>query len=335
MSSSQILAGLIIACQAGTSPVLGLDGDAKRIAVVKTWKELLAQPQIDLGDGVRIRLGMERARIPHWSGALLYCVTEGYTPSVKKRNQLGPVYVACIFEKEKMTEEKTKAGRKAREDLREHRLLFSAAIVADRVGEYQIQVRDETGRLRALGRIDCTPEHFHPWMPWFFLREFDLFPKTNLVRGIALPTWSSHDPVAIIKHRKQPVMDLPTFLPQTCVMKLALQGKDLLVQSEEKFIVSRPHGHFLARWWVNDRPFVPAQTQAFWDESFHELITEDKELRLPLQFEHSYLGSRQGDRIGVQLLYCRDQWQWVGRKHQGGSSGTDIRVSKRVDFISK
>ncbi|MCI0381276.1 MAG: hypothetical protein L0215_27135 [Gemmataceae bacterium] len=40
-----------------------------RIPVVKTWEELQAPPPIDLGDGVKIRLGLEADKFPQWSGA--------------------------------------------------------------------------------------------------------------------------------------------------------------------------------------------------------------------------------------------------------------------------
>ena len=49
---------------------------AARIPVVKTWKELQELPPIDLGDGVKIRVGIEATKVPQWSGALLYCLTE-------------------------------------------------------------------------------------------------------------------------------------------------------------------------------------------------------------------------------------------------------------------
>ena len=44
-----------------------------RIPVVRTWGELLAQRTMDLGGGVKARVGIDAIRCPRWSGVLLYC----------------------------------------------------------------------------------------------------------------------------------------------------------------------------------------------------------------------------------------------------------------------
>jgi hypothetical protein len=64
------------------------------IPVVKTWEELLKQPSLDLGGGVKVRLGIEATRCPRWSGVLLYACTEGYddmTYRAVNRDRLGPL----------------------------------------------------------------------------------------------------------------------------------------------------------------------------------------------------------------------------------------------------
>jgi hypothetical protein len=65
------------------------------IPVVGTYGDLLGQPVIDLGAGVRIRLGIEALTIPAGGGTLLYCLTEGYAPRHRGDSQyaLGPVEV--------------------------------------------------------------------------------------------------------------------------------------------------------------------------------------------------------------------------------------------------
>ena len=73
------------------------------IPVIKTWEDLQAQPPIDLGESVKIRLGLEANKIPQWSGALLYCLAEGYTPpsSGEGKTPLGPVHADFTFGKGK------------------------------------------------------------------------------------------------------------------------------------------------------------------------------------------------------------------------------------------
>ena len=48
--------------------------------MVKTWRQLRTLPPIELGVGVKVRLGLQAAKAPRWSGVLLYCLTEGYRP---------------------------------------------------------------------------------------------------------------------------------------------------------------------------------------------------------------------------------------------------------------
>jgi hypothetical protein len=84
-------------------------GDQPRpatLAVVKTWKDLQAQPAFDLGDGVKVRLGLEGDKAPQYGGVLLYCLAEGYVPpnSGSGREPLGPVFVTFTFDKEKNQE---------------------------------------------------------------------------------------------------------------------------------------------------------------------------------------------------------------------------------------
>lgn len=63
------------------------------IAAVTTRGELFAQPKIDLGKGVRVRLGMEAKECSLGGGVLLYCLTEGYLPDSgwEGESRWGPV----------------------------------------------------------------------------------------------------------------------------------------------------------------------------------------------------------------------------------------------------
>jgi hypothetical protein len=70
------------------------------IKCATTWEELLQQPAIDLGDGVKIRLAIESLACPQWSGVALYAYTEGFddiAPRQSNRDALGPVWVSVRF----------------------------------------------------------------------------------------------------------------------------------------------------------------------------------------------------------------------------------------------
>src|SRR5438132_4332057 len=50
--------------------------DSEKIAVVKTWDELRARPSIDLGDGMKVRLGVSAQSSPRCGAVLLYCLAD-------------------------------------------------------------------------------------------------------------------------------------------------------------------------------------------------------------------------------------------------------------------
>src|SRR5688572_15357141 len=61
---------------------------------VRTWGELADRPRIDLPDGVRVRLGLDRTTAPRFGGIHLYCLSEGFTPPRKwSGTALGPLSV--------------------------------------------------------------------------------------------------------------------------------------------------------------------------------------------------------------------------------------------------
>src|SRR5437773_1864148 len=78
-----------------TPPAPNSAQSPRTIPVVKTWGDLLKQEPIDLGDGVKVLLGIEATECPRGSGVLLYCLTEGYNPSKTKEDfwQLGPLKI--------------------------------------------------------------------------------------------------------------------------------------------------------------------------------------------------------------------------------------------------
>ena len=79
---------------------LQAQADPVVIKSVTTWEQLLKQPAIDLGDGVKIRLGIESLECPQWSGVALYAYTEGFDDIALReinRDALGPVWVSVRF----------------------------------------------------------------------------------------------------------------------------------------------------------------------------------------------------------------------------------------------
>jgi hypothetical protein len=309
------------------------------IPVVKTWKELQALPPIDLGDGIKVRLGLEADKVPQWSGALVYCLTEGYTPFSKwngRGDPTGPVHVAFEFGDTRSVEGLTK-WMGDDHPWPKGSYLFVRGLMADRIGDYQIRVTDDKGKLIAGAKWRGTKEFFHPWMPWLQRLDKPVMPWV----GIALPNVDHHGPVAFVEPGKVTKGDLPTFFPDERKPSLTIKknGNAIVIRAEKEFTTSRPDYHFLARWWVNDKPFVPKQTESLWAFDGYGLVSEDKEMRTEVDFRPERLGAKAGDKIGLQLMHAEGQWDWCAytvHKKLGASkykNGEPVRVSNRIEFV--
>jgi hypothetical protein len=306
------------------------------IPVVKTWEELQALPPIDLGDGVKIRLGLEADKVPQWRGALLYCLTEGYLPpsSGKGPTPFGPVYADVTHENDKAKIIQVNWGGDAKGPKGTY--LYVRGLPADRVGTYHIKVTDRLSKVLAKAQVTGTKDFFHPWMPWIQGLDKPVSPW----EGIALPSVDSFGPEAFIEPGKVQKGRLPTLLPsdERPSLMIKFDGKEMVIRAESKFTTSRPDYHFLARWWVNDKPFVPKQTDKLWDFLGYGLVSEDKELRLEFEFRPERLGAKPGDKIGLQLMHSEGEWAWCAGssldKHKAAylREGENVRVSNRIEF---
>jgi hypothetical protein len=308
------------------------------ISVVKTWEDLLKQPSIDLGEGVKIRLGLEADTIPQWSGALLYCLAEGYTPpsSGEGKTPFGPVHAVFTFGKgkEEKLAEKIKWGSKSKSPKGTY--LYVRALPVDRVGTYQTTVTNRDGKVLAAAVVEGTKDFFHPWMPWLNGIEHFVAPWED---GIALPGSDSLAPAIFLEPGKAYKGKLPTFLPDDDKPALTIKriGKELVIRADTKFTTSRPERHFLARWWVNGKPFVPKQTDKFLIFAGYGAVQEDEELRVEFDFRPERLGAKPGDKISLQLMHCESCWDWcadefLATAHASSKRGENIRVSNRIEF---
>jgi hypothetical protein len=306
------------------------------ISLVKTWEELQALPPIDLGDSVKIRLGLEADKIPQWSGALLYCLTEGYLPPSSESGpmSLGPVRAEFAFENKRYAADQVSWADDS--NMSSGTYLYLRALPIDRVGSYHVTVTDRQGEVLAKGQVEGTKDFFHPWMPWIQSFKKPVSPP----EGIALPHIDSKRPADFIELGKAKQGQLPTFLPSGDMPSLTIkmEGNVIVIRAESEFTTSWPNHHFLARWWVNDKPFVPKQTEQRWLFDRSGRILEAKELRLAFEFHPECLGAKPGDKISLQLMHSECGWDWcVGSllANHGGrlrKPGENVRVSNQIEF---
>ena len=128
---------------------------------------------------------------------------------------------------------------------------------------------------------------------------------------------------------------LPNLLPNRIdpTMRLSHEGADLVIESTREFITYRPDWHFLTRWWLNGRPFVPGPWKQFSDAN--GIVNYGRRLRIDLEFHPERLGAQKGDRVGLQLLYSATGWQFaegaVERLAMHHAS-PDVRLTNRIEW---
>jgi hypothetical protein len=138
----------------------------------------------------------------------------------------------------------------------------------------------------------------------------------NRARGIAIPKFPGAWPLGVdLDNRAERRSDmLPVLVPRETGLSVKALGTDLLVESQEEIILARPDWHFLVRWWVNGKPFVPKQIGSFMDQN--GMMIFGRKLLLRVNFRPERFGARAGDKIVLQLLYCKRGWMFVFPGHE-------------------
>jgi len=309
-----------------------------KIAVVRTYDQLQAQPVITLPGGTKVQLGLESAECPRNGGALLYCLAGGtFVPKSRRKGWLGPVRVAAASRRpEAKTHPVELFARRSAHDLRNAKALFARAIVPAGKGRTYVSVQDATGREIAIATLAARKDRPNPWTP--LLRDKyrraaeDEAPPNRRVpnwyvengrTGPAIPYW---DPAAVLdlvegryagqQAGKYPKGErLPTCLPRGTHPAIRAEVRSdahstvLTVTAAASIYTCHPKDHFLTRWWVNGKPFIPKPVMAHLSEG-NGVLTRGTRLRLHLLLNPAKLGAKKGDRIRLQLLYCHRGWRW-------------------------
>ncbi|HUT60166.1 MAG TPA: hypothetical protein VNA25_20155 [Phycisphaerae bacterium] len=228
-------------------------------------------------------------------------------------------------------------------ELPPRRCLFVAAIPGHSAGKRRVLVYDSAGRCVARADFEVSRESAHAWTIWGRPRRVAELeearpgdPEDLIVHhvavggdGAATPEWDSYGcrplyadgavPGAPARPKRfralpmptSPNAPLPTFLPRKVdrALRASLDGHTLKIDCDRKITMSRPDHHFLVRWWVNGKPFVPRPLREYEDDNGGMLI-RSRHLHLRMQFDSAKLGAVKGDRIGLQLLYCHRGWQF-------------------------
>lgn len=96
-------------------------------------------------------------------------------------------------------------------------------------------------------------------------------------------------------------------------LTITFDGKTITVKSKLHMVFDNVQRLFLARWWVNGKPYVPAlpaPANAVESDYTREIFFS-QECKLEPTLDLKRLGAKSGDTIGVQLLYCPNDWHYA------------------------
>jgi hypothetical protein len=143
----------------------------RSLPVVKTWRELLDCPVIELKSGPKVRLGIEALKAPHGSTPLLYACVENYEPHIREdEHQLGPLHVEVTGPEQSEVQKRAEDLIKKNEESLNHHdeyALFVMPLAINQTGEHHIIISEATNR-EDIGniaefKVEGTTEQYHSW----------------------------------------------------------------------------------------------------------------------------------------------------------------------------
>jgi len=336
------------------------------IQQVSTWADLVNQPEIQLANQARIKLGIQSAAFPKFGGVLLYCLAEGFTPptSWSRWDLCGPVRVSMRRDGKTVPVPRMPVSTTTSKEHKWRRhswLLFVKAITADSEGDIDVGVLDPKGKVIATTAVKVGSRPYHPWtvmsrvppgkrgQPGVNSQPDGETPVGAWVRpteAMALPcmigVWpvASRDLSAGASAEGMKRELLPRLVPEEpdAGFRLSMANRTLTIQSDTDIWTPWSVDHLLARWWINGRPFVPKRSLRPKMGPLCRLRTQirGRAVKADLVLRPGMLGARKGDRIGLQLLYSDGGWSEVATVHHvplGGQMGAVTRLSNRIQFV--
>jgi hypothetical protein len=309
-----------------------------------------------------------------FDAAVLYCLAQGDTTSLGasgSQDSLGPFMIKTQSPEIADLEAGYSVDGMSAGSANTAGVLYVKTVPFSAAGDYSIQVQglaaaqDPKGKaeFRTVGKatVKVSEQMASLWSPWIDPldvhqpvygggandTDYSLMDVANPSGGAALPGCNGWQPVLI---RKLPDAGarLPVLIPSEpdWGITLKLQGNEFIVKLDEDISTYYPDEHFLTRWWVNGKLFIP-DPKAEGVVRARQLGAADKdvrEARFRVEFHPDYLGLKKGDKVAVQLLYCR-KWEYLspaqmenqaalpGQRERDQPLVSLSRLSNRIEFI--
>ena len=322
------------------------------IPIVHTWGDLLATTPITVESDfaipggsatsppgkqifVKVHLGIDRDQAASFGGVVIYCLSERVSFWSTSFQLLGPFVLSGEEIGAKQPYLQTVRSNFSRAFGDSRYFLYSGALQPRGPGKYRVSlfahngVYGPTAKPVAVRIVTVTGAPRMPWSPWGESKKEDMRWKGDLgtIRGMT-ETYTSmtvSNPNGRIGIPQTNTIFIPqklptpgTQLPRLTAEKpdpethLEKKGNDLVVKMNHEVAIYYPDDHFLTRWWVNDKAFVPdpdaAESNVSTIRSLAARVWNVKEVHFELDFRPERLDAKKGDKIGLQLLFCPAGW---------------------------
>jgi hypothetical protein len=271
-------------------------------------------------------IGIDRDRTTSKSGVVLYCASQGVAFERETPADLGPFRVVVRPSRSRTLAQFSEKPLVPSNFAPSTYVLASYSIPLDAAGDYVIELVEQQlagakmpPRVFARTTVHVAGAPAQAWLPWdepptpapvtpASGNEIVDTSVSNPAACYAIPKASSDAcfyPAQIV-----PYMSLPQLIPNpdNVGAHLTIDGDTLRLEARD-LCWPQPKERCLTRWWVNDKPFLPARDSSDYDRVFqggngHAPDDVPTAICFHLSFLPDRLGAKKGDKISVQLLYC-------------------------------
>ena len=324
------------------------------IQAIQKWHHLVNQKPIRQKN-INAKLGVSSTRVSAGSGLVLYCMTEGYTPqAVNKSHSIGPFTYRVQYENEQRLFQSVESMLlRSRQDYTDCTLIFRQVVPFPRAGRATINIfgTDKVNPIATV-EVQVVDDGFHPWMPFSPSEsvqklqkadgKFDAVGHVAITKRRAVPVLGNSFPLIFQSPAKDGQykthlnpMAIPTKLkPQSGQLTLSQTGEGLAIHSKQKIVLSHPQHRFLARWWINGKPYSPKFVTERMAEKLTGKVILGKRLHLVCDTKPEQLGAKRSDKIEVQILYSHHGWKEDNHVEKLAiitlEKGTELLISNRL-----
>lgn len=314
----------------GLSATVQLAQAAPEPAEVRTLKDLQAVSPLHLQEGWDVRLGIADPGPIEGPWKVIYCLTtwtgQGQPPGLSIKGSipgdvLGPVFYSYSWQQTEPARDKVSAVQ-AKPSGDGAQTLYCGGVLLAWEGTCRVRVMLQSGEVIAESQIEVRKPAACYWHQFAMLRRQT---GARNISSVVPP-----EAVAVWPRYSQQIAALAADPDGVLPLKLSLDDGVFLVRSDTADMVDWPDVQLLARWWVNDRPVVPARPDHVRSMQMGRMVGKSRQMTVALNLPDSLGTLKKGDRVAVQVLYMPGGYADVPKDRPPGMAQMQI-IARLLD----